>query len=403
MQSIELVLPKLHRDQQRIMKGLGRYNAIACGRRYGKTVLGVHRIVPHVLAGFPCGWFAPTYKYLGEAWRDFKRLLKPVIRYSNKSEGRIELITGGVIEFWSMQDPDCGRSRKYKHVVIDEAAKAPHLRQAYNESIRATLTDFRGSADFLSTPKGKEFFWECYCKGQDPLQPNWRSFTAPTASNPWIHPDEILELELGLPERVYTQEILAQFHDDGGGVFRKVKDAVDTDRTADDLPVIGMKYSQGSDLARIIDFSVNSTVNRAMRQVAFDRYQQLPWAIQCERIARNSRRFHNAPVTFDATAMGGDMMAEQLKAYKMGRLCPFVFTNASKEALIDNLALLFEQEAIRLMDIPEQTSELQAFEYEITKTRKIRMQAPEGLHDDCVMGLALSVWGMNHTRRIEVS
>lgn len=369
---------------------------IDCGRRWGKTVLGVNRLVPPALDGFPVAWFAPSYKYLAEAWRDFIRILKPVIARTSKSEWRIELLTGGVIEFWSLQDEDAGRSRKYRRVVIDEAAKVKCLEKAWTEAILPTLADFEGDADFLSTPKGRDFFWQLFIKGIDPLEPDWACWQMPTSTNPHIKAKEIENLRRTMPERVFSQEILAEFHDDGGGVFRKVAEAVDKGRNKPDAARPRLIYSQGSDLARTVDYSVNTVLDPGYRQAFFDRYQQMAWTRQIDLIAQTSRAWNNAAVTFDATAMGGDLVHEALRAKPMGQLYPFTFTNASKEGLIDNLAMLFEQGKVRLMDIPEQTAELQAFEYEVLPSKKVRMQAPEGMHDDTVIGLALAAWGIHN-------
>jgi hypothetical protein len=70
----------------------------------------------------------------------------------------------------------------------------------------------------------------------------------------------------------------------------------------------------------------------------------------------------------------------------------FKFTNSSKASLINNLALLIEQQQIKLMDVPVQTNELQAYEYKVTAGGAVSSSAPDGMHDDCVMALALSVW-----------
>jgi hypothetical protein len=57
---------------------------------------------------------------------------------------------------------------------------------------------------------------------------NWAHHHAPTLANPHIAPEEIEEARRSLPERVFAQEYLAQFLEDGGGVFRRVTAAVDT-------------------------------------------------------------------------------------------------------------------------------------------------------------------------------
>jgi hypothetical protein len=143
-----------------------------------------------------------------------------VIARTNQQDRRIELITGGLVEFWSLTDPDAGRSRRYMRIAIDEAAKVPNLAKAWNESIRPTLTDFEGDADFYSTPRGMDDFKRLYDRGEDPLEPEWACWQMPTATNPFIAPAEIEELRKQLPERVYEQEILARFLESSGGVHR---------------------------------------------------------------------------------------------------------------------------------------------------------------------------------------
>jgi hypothetical protein len=73
---------------------------------------------------------------------------------------------------------------------------------------------------------------------------------------------------------------------------------------------------------------------------------------------------------------------------------PYHFSNASKESVIDNLAMKIEQGALRLMDVPAQTNELLAYQYELTPSRNVRTNSPEGMFDDCVIALALACWGL---------
>src|SRR6202042_2431295 len=97
-------LPRPHKAQIKILNEVKRFNVVACGRRFGKTTLGIHRLIKPALEGHPVAWFAPSYKYHQEAWREFTKWLRPVISRSNETEGRIELITGGLIDFWTLQD-----------------------------------------------------------------------------------------------------------------------------------------------------------------------------------------------------------------------------------------------------------------------------------------------------------
>ena len=218
-----------------------------------------------MLEGYPVGWFAPSYKYLAEAWRDFNRVLAPVIAHRDSTEKRIRLITGGVLEFWSLRDEDAGRSRKYKRVAIDEAAKVKNLEQCWNAAIRPTLTDLKGDADFYSTPKGRDFFWKAFTWGQDKLEPDWKSWRFPTTANPYIDPAEVEDARRKVPERLFLQEFLAEFLEEAGGVFRGVGASIDRGRSANLLlPAQGLTYSAGVDLARVEDFTVISILDACM-------------------------------------------------------------------------------------------------------------------------------------------
>lgn len=384
-------LPRPHSSQAQILKSSKRFNVLACGRRFGKTTHGINRLTRPALAGKPVGWFAPTFRYLDEAWRDFVKILQPVIARKNETQHRIELITGGSIEFWTMEDEDAGRSRKYARIVIDEAAKVKGLENRWGKAIRPTLTDLKGDADFYSTPRGHDFFWRAFTWGQDDLKPEWASWQLPTTSNPYIDPSEVESARTQLPERVYEQEYLAKFLEDAGGVFRNVANSIDRGRNQNIVaPVPNEQYSAGIDLARTEDFTVITVLDSKGNQVYHDRFNQISWERQISAIHAAVKPF-NAIAYVDSTGVG-DPIFERL--FNIGLdVQPYQFSNASKRQLIDNLAMQLEQGRVRLMDIPDQENELQAFAYELTAARNVKMGAPEGMHDDCVIGLALAAWG----------
>jgi len=373
---------------------------VDCGRRWGKTVLGTDRIIHPALQGYPVGWFAPEYKYLTEVWDTINRRLKPIIEQSNKSEGRIRLTTGGVVEFWSLKDnPDAGRSRKYKHIVVDEAAMCKALETAWNKAIRPTLTDLRGSADFLSTPKGMNFFAAAYQWGQDG-KPGWKSWRMPTSTNPHVPLEEIEEQRATLPERVFAQEFEATFLEDAGGVFRGVREAVDKGRKANEAPSDSLTYTLGIDLARTEDFTVLSIFSSDARQVYFERFNQISWERQLDRIETVCRQY-SATAYVDSTGLG-DPLFERLR--KTGiNVRGYTLTNASKENLIDNLAIRIEKGEVKLLDHDVQTTELLAYQYELTQARNVRMGAPDGMHDDTVIALALAAWGLGRRRTMRIN
>jgi len=217
MPDIRIQIPAYHSGQKIVERERNRHNVIACGRRWGKTVYGVRRCIEFMLKGYPVAWFAPNYKYLAEAWRMFETILAPIVKSKNKTDRRIELITGGSIDFWSLDDVDSGRGYKYRHIVVDEAAKSRYLKAWWTESGRPALSDFKGSSDWLSTPKGRDYFYELYSRGSSNAQKDkaWSCWQMPSDTNdklPWLA-EEMEEAQNDMPPRSYQQEYLAQFLD----------------------------------------------------------------------------------------------------------------------------------------------------------------------------------------------
>lgn len=216
MGNVAITLPKFHDGQRRLWESRRRFNVGRSGRRWGKTVHGLRLAAEDSLQGWPVGWFAPTYKLLDEAWARTIKRLSPIIRRKDASVHRLELVTGGVLDFWTMHDPDCGRGRRYKRVILDEAAMARNLEAAWNEAIRPTLTDLKGDAWIFSTPKrGKQpggRYFRKLCENAERFD-DWRHFTAPTWDNPHIPPEEVEAARNELPELVFRQEYGAEFVD----------------------------------------------------------------------------------------------------------------------------------------------------------------------------------------------
>jgi hypothetical protein len=213
-ETLTVSLEELHPAQRKILDESRRFNVIACGRRFGKSVLGIDLAAETALDGGIAGWFAPEYKLLDEAWGDIKAILAPVIVRANDQQKRITLLTGGRIDAWSFdRNPNAGRSRKYHRVVIDEAAHCKSLRSAWSKAIRPTLTDFEGDAWFLSSPNGKGDFYALWQKGLA-ASGDWKSWQMPSYANPHLKASEIDSARDDLGPKFFAQEYLAEFVDD---------------------------------------------------------------------------------------------------------------------------------------------------------------------------------------------
>ena len=387
MKTVHLKLPRLHSAQQQIVNEAARFNVGNCGRRFGKTTLGIDLDIRPALDGYPVAWFSPTYKMLEEVWREFRRLLRPVTSEVNAQQHRIELITGGVLDMWSLDSPDIARGRKYARVVIDEAARVKDLEAAWNEVIRPTLTDYEGDAWFLSTPNGRNFYWVLYQRGQDASNPEWRSWQLPSSANPFLNPKEIESARRGVPERVYAQEYLAVFIEDGGGVFRRVRDAVDLSIDAE--PVLKHTYVMGVDWGKHNDFTVFTVIDADMHAlVAIDRFNQIDYSLQVGRLKALAKRYRPAMIVAERNSMGEPLIETLLKDGLP--IHPFTTTNPTKAIAIESLALAFERGELRMIDDPVLLAEMEAFDAERLPSGMLRYSAPPGMHDDCVMSLALA-------------
>lgn len=390
MTTLTLTLPKRHDGQQRVHSEARRFNSLCCGRRFGKTTLGLDRCATPQTLRHPVGWFSPTYKMLAEVWREAVRLFAPITTRRLAQEHRLEFVTGGLLEFWSLDNPDVARGRKYKRVVVDEAAMIGGLLDAWHYVLRPTLVDMQGDAWFLSTPKGRNGFWQMYQWGQDTTQSEWASWQMSSYENPKIPRQELDALRSTMSERAYDQEILAQFLEDSGGVFRRVMSA--TTATPQERATPDHEYIIGVDWGKSNDFTVLTTYDATLSEVVnIDRFNQIDYVVQVGRLMGLCERFDPYKVIVESNSIGEPLIEHLVRAGLP--VHPFQTTNATKTQAIDGLALAFEQEAIKIVDDPVLVGELLAYEMERLPSGLMRYGAPDGMHDDCVMSLALAHYG----------
>ena len=117
----------------------------------------------------------------------------------------------------------------------------------------------------------------------------------------------------------------------------------------------------------------------------FDRYQ-LPWE---ETVRRLTQEIGLTPAIVDSTGVG-DPIVERLQR-ELPNVEGYHFSSTSKQKLMEGLAMVIQSDEITYPS-GAIVAELDAFMFEYTRTG-VRYSAPEGVHDDCVMALALAVYG----------
>lgn len=393
----EVHLPRPLPWQRQVRTEARRFNVCAVGRRAGKSTMGYELLIDPALHSYPVAWFAPTYKTLGDAWRHVREAVASVTRRSNATEHRIELLTGGVIEMWTLQDPKAGRSRRYKRAVVDEAGLVPDLSFQWNEAIRPTLADLEGDAWLLGTPNGRNFFFQVYNWGQDELRTEWKSWQMPTMVNPYIAPAEIEAMRLDMPQLSFEQEILAKFLEHSGAVFRNIPACINAPLNATPDQHRGHDLVMGVDWAQKSDFTALSVVCATCRcEVALDRFNQIGWSLQRGRLRVLYDRWQPYTVLAERNSIGSPNI--EALAEEDIPVAGFDMTATSKGPLIKALVLAFERTAFQWLDVPVATGELEAYEMKQTATGHTTYSAPDSLNDDTVIARALaaraaSMWG----------
>lgn len=214
----EIMLPPLHPTQREIAKHPARFKVVCCGRRWGKTVLGIVMCLRTALKGGRVWWVAPVYKQALEGWL---YLLNLITRIPNVGVKQDELIVrfpgGGSIQIRTGDNPDNLRGAGLDGVVLDEAAVMKPANWAL--ALRPALSDHKGWAMFISTPKHYNWFYDLYERGEGDSA-EWHSWQHPTWDNPFIDAAEIESARSDMLEEDFDQEYGASFTAVGGAVYR---------------------------------------------------------------------------------------------------------------------------------------------------------------------------------------
>lgn len=212
--------------QNEIASSRKRFRVINAGRRFGKTILAVEEMLGVAVSKNDrrIAYIAPTFQQARDiAWEHLKNRCKPITVDTNESQLKIVVKTqqGGTstVTLKSWDAIESLRGQSFHFLVVDEVAMMRNFWSGWNEVLRPALTDTKGHAMFISTPKGFNHFHELYLRAD--TDPSYESFHATTYDNPHIDPDEIEEAKAQLPEDQFAQEYLADFRKVEGLVYKE--------------------------------------------------------------------------------------------------------------------------------------------------------------------------------------
>jgi phage FluMu gp28-like protein len=392
-----------HPAQREWMLDTHPVKVAACGRRWGKTEsLAVETAALALLQpGIRQVIVAPT---LDQASILFERTIELLQQWAEETGGklqvrstpypRVRIHDGEITARSAYRQARSLRGRSAHRIVVDEAAYLTE--EVIPQVLMPMLTDTEAQLVLLSTPFGRNHFWQWFQRGQSGAV--CRSFRFPTSSNPRISPQFLQIQRQLLTERQFAIEYEAQFVDDAGAVFPQAAiEACIQPSLSDAQPELTPTVA-GLDWGRYRDFTALVVLRQADKQLHAVHVERLPsagWQTQIERLAHRFSEWWVHAVCCDATGIGdplAEMLQQRLSDARAGvRLEPVVFNAPTKRMMIESLALAMEQRRVKIPPHPDLLRELHAFTASRTATGHIRLQAQGNEHDDLVIALALAV------------
>lgn len=379
---IEYERPWMADYQMRAFFHEARYAVIEATTKAGKTVSCMVWLTEQAMGGedgHNYWWVAPIYGQAKIAFRRLKRAIPRHIYTANESELTITLVNGAIMWFKGAENADSLYGEDVYAAVIDEASR---VREESWHAVRSTLTATRGPIRIIGNVKGRKNWFYNLARKAESGEPGmvYAKVTAWDAVKAGIlDKSEIDDAQRQLPAHVFQELYLAEPSDDGGNPFGIAAIAAcAVEYLSRESPV-----NWGWDLAKSVDWTVGIGLDQFGHTAAFDRFQR-PW----EETFLHITQLTTKHAFVDSTGVG-DPIVERLQRSRNGVFTPYHFSAPSKQRLMEGLAVAIQQQEITYPEGPI-VNELEAFEYVYSRTG-VKYSAPEGLHDDCVMALALAV------------
>jgi PBSX family phage terminase large subunit len=377
---------KPHEKQRLIHNSINsepyKYYILNIGRQFGKTMLGINQMLYWAINHKGCNiaWVTPIYKQSKKVFDEMEAVTKSSGLFEfNRSDLTISGF-GSKIQFFSGERPDNIRGNTFDYLIIDETAFT--RAELWSEVLSATVLVKGKKVIFISTPKGKNHFYKLS------LQPNYdnryKYFHFTSFDNPMIDKEDLEERRRSLPAHIFEQEYLAKFIDNASGLFKNV------DQSIKPIGNINTQLYGGLDIGRADDYTVLTIMNRDYQMIYVERWRHEEWSNIIDKVASKIREYKAS--IFVEVNNQGDVFFEMLQNKCYDYVHPFVTTVATKPIMIEDLAVAFENKSISVLNENWLIDELHAFTYIYNeKTRRVQYGAPQGVHDDGVMSLALAV------------
>jgi phage FluMu gp28-like protein len=330
------------------------------------------------------GYICPTNKLCKLFFKELSASLEPFILNANKTDLRIDFISGSYIQFLSAESEDAIRGFQFHYVILDECAFMKD--DTYNLIIRPTFLIKGRKVVFCSTPNGAKGFFHQACQLGYNNEKGYRVRKVTIYDNPFVSNEEIESIKKTVPQRVFMQEYLAHFLEGSGAVFRNISSCVI------DKPELNGIYYAAIDWAKTTDYTVVTIINSLGQVVYTKRMNGLEYTQQVKIIVDILNQW-KPQTTLSEENNIGTVVNEMLRKVYKGKLKCVNLDNSLKREIIEDLVVAFEQQKIGISNDEVVIRELEAFTVAYTPSSKtVSYSAPSGLHDDCVISLAYAYY-----------
>jgi phage terminase large subunit-like protein len=385
------------RPEQVEPPGDWRYWLILAGRGFGKTRTGAEWVRKQV----------KTNRYItiaGATHNDARTIMiegeSGILAVCPRAErpdyrghrGELHWPNGAVTQVLSAEEPERFRGKQHEKLWVDELA-AWRYPEAWDQAVFGLRLGSNPRALITTTPRPTAIMRDLIA---NPHTFVTRGSTYDNRAN--LAPeffDAIIRKYEGT--RFGRQELHAEMLDDNpDGVFRRVYEAIDhalpldaTTWRSDGSPA----YVIGVDWGRHHDYTVFIVMDSRIKSVvAIDRFTDIDYAIQMTRLKALHARFPKAQILAEANSIG-EPIIEALRRDGLP-VRDFYTTSASKATVIEDLAMAFEKNEIRVPNHDTLIRELLDYTQDRLPSGSMRYGAPSGVHDDCVMALAIAWHGV---------
>lgn len=388
------------------LKSQATRRLVAFHRRGRKTSTALEEVFKYAQStpGIVCKTLAPKRKQAKEIiWTDpdmlfHKNVCPPqIIAKVNNSDLSITLKNGSIYYLDGADDPNHQRGGNVKVLHLTEMGD--HKEAVWTQVFEPVLIANGGILIGEGNPRGKNWYHKLFMNAQG--RKGWETFLLSARNSPIFTAEELDELERTLPYNVFASEYLCEWVDSIGIVFRTFRQ-VATAKMTEAQP--GRKYRIAFDLAKIVDWTVGSVVDKHnWNQVRLERWNQIDWTLQKEKMKALIKTYAkkadgNATEVLIESNGVGDPIFDDIWTWAMSiseeydiEVKPIRMTQDLKNLLVQNFSMLCDQNIIAILPDDTLMQELELFTYEKTLTG-FRYTAPDGYHDDTVMASLISYW-----------